>query len=108
MSPRKRLSEEGEGFMDRIWGLVATAVLCGANPAHQAADWSGEWITDLGRMELRQKKGRVEGDYGEEGSLRGEVLGGRLEFEWNRGKEAGDRDLRGRSDGRAGADRLSR
>ena len=39
--------------MDWISGLAAMAVVCGASSESSATDWSGEWITDLGRMELR-------------------------------------------------------
>ena len=54
-----------------------------------AEDWSGEWLTDLGVLTLKQDGDRIEGEYGPNQSLTGTVDGAKATVEWRVGRNAG-------------------
>jgi len=58
-----------------------------------AEDWSGEWVTDLGRMQLEQKGGSVEGTYGDGGRVEGDARGDELKVRWTNGGQSGSAKL---------------
>jgi len=70
--------------------LPALLLLAGTAPAEDEGRWSGEWVTDRGRMVLEQKGDEVSGEYGEGGTIDGTVKGSKLTFSWARGRGSGD------------------
>lgn len=62
-----------------VWGPIA----CAQSP------WQGDWITDRGKMTLKQTGNKITGKYGKGGSLNGTLKGNELSVSYRKGKESG-------------------
>jgi predicted esterase len=83
--------------MRYVW--IVLLLLAGSAVGEETPDWTGEWVTDLGLMELTQDGETVTGSYGKGGSLEGTAEGRKLAIRWRFGRGAGGGTLELAEDG---------
>ncbi len=70
--------------------------------SRKMADYSGVWLTDWGTMQLEQSNGKITGKYGAQGwkTLEGEVVGGKMKFDWKQPGFIGKTEVEQSPDGK--------